>query len=171
MSTLSSDLIYLETKDPAHLKAAANLVDSRDDNAHPLSHELFFESRAVVIALTKTGGLVGCAAIKKGHGDIAETGYLMVAPAYRRRGIAQRLTQERINIARDNGVKLLWATIRAENTASQANLLKNGWHFWRNYLSIRGTGNTVGWYYYPLVSNLDIDKKMNTLVGNRIRVE
>ncbi|BDM65360.1 GNAT family acetyltransferase [Shewanella sp. NFH-SH190041] len=171
MTDLSSSFTYLVTREPAYLKAAANLVDTRDDNAHPLNHESFFRSRSVVVALTKEGGMVGCAAIKEGEGDMAEMGYLMVSPAYRRRGIAQRLTRERVSVAKQDGIKMLWATVRDENTASKANLLKNGWHFWHNYLSVRGTGNVVGWYYLPIEDGLDIDARMQSLVGDRVRVD
>ncbi|MCL1036298.1 GNAT family N-acetyltransferase [Shewanella corallii] len=171
MTDLASAFIYKVTSEPAHLKAAANLVDTRDDNAHPLNHESFFRSRSVVIAMTNEGGLIGCAAIKEGEGEVAEMGYLMVSPAYRRRGVAQRLTEERVEVARRDGIKLLWATVRDENKASQANLLKNGWHFWRNYLSVRGTGNTIGWYYMPLVEDLDVDAMMEKLVGDRVRAD
>ena len=76
----------------------------------------------------------------------------------------------RIEVAKAQGIALLYATIRDENNASRVNLLKAGFHFWRNYLSIRGTGNTVGWYYLTLCDEIDIEGTMQTLVGNRIPV-
>ncbi|MCF1429055.1 MAG: GNAT family N-acetyltransferase [Shewanella sp.] len=171
MTDSASSFIYKVTQESADLKAAAKLLDTRDDNAHPLNHESFFRSRFVVVAMTEEGDLIGCAAIKEGEGEIAEMGYLMVSPAYRRRGVAQRLTQERVEVARREGVKLLWATVRDENKASKVNLLKNGFQFWRNYQSIRGTGNVVGWYYMSLEEGLDVDAVMESLVGERIRVD
>lgn len=153
---------------PAQLAAAAALIDQRDDNAHPLDHQAFACSRAVVLAKTFEGEIVGCAAIKAGEGPVGELGYLVVSPLFRRRGIAKGLTLKRIDVAKALGIALLFATIRDENHISRANLLNAGFHFWRNYLSIRGTGNTVGWYYLALHDEIDINATMQTLVGNRI---
>ena len=122
----------------------------------------------MILAKTLEGEIVGCAAIKAGSGPVGELGYLVVSPLYRRRGIAQGLTLMRIEVAKAQGIALLYATIRDENNASRVNLLKAGFHFWRNYLSIRGTGNTVGWYYLTLCDEIDIEGTMQTLVGNRI---
>ncbi|MBP6519876.1 GNAT family N-acetyltransferase [Shewanella sp.] len=157
---------------PEELALAAQLIDGRDDNAHPLDHQVFFHSRAVILAKTIEGEIVGCAAIKAGKGTVGkgtvgELGYLVVSPYYRRQGIAQGLTQKRIEVAKALGILILYATIRAENTSSQANLLKAGFQFWRNYLSIRGTGNTVGWYYLALSVNVDAEAIMQSLVGDR----
>ena len=152
---------------PEELALAAQLIDGRDDNAHPLDHQVFFHSRAVILAKTIEGEIVGCAAIKAGKGTVGELGYLVVSPYYRRQGIAQGLTHKRIEVAKALGMSILYATIRAENTSSQANLLKAGLQFWRNYLSIRGTGNTVGWYYLALSVNVDADAIMQSLVGDR----
>lgn len=157
---------------PEELALAAQLIDGRDDNAHPLDHQVFFHSRAVILAKTIEGEIVGCAAIKAGKGTVGkgtvgELGYLVVSPHYRRQGIAQGLTQKRIEVAKVLGILILYATIRAENTSSQANLLKAGFQFWRNYLSIRGTGNTVGWYYLALSVNVDAEAIMQSLVGDR----
>lgn len=157
---------------PQELALAAQLIDGRDDNAHPLDHQVFFHSRAVILAKTIEGEIVGCAAIKAGKGTVdkgtvGELGYLVVSPHYRRQGIAQGLTQKRIEVAKALGILILYATIRAENTSSQANLLKAGFQFWRNYLSIRGTGNTVGWYYLALSVNVDAEAIMQSLVGDR----
>ncbi|MBW3526514.1 GNAT family N-acetyltransferase [Shewanella sp. NKUCC05_KAH] len=157
---------------PEELALAAQLIDGRDDNAHPLDHQVFFHSRAVILAKTIEGEIVGCAAIKAGKGTVdkgtvGELGYLVVSPHYRRQGIAQGLTQKRIEVAKALGILILYATIRAENTSSQANLLKAGFQFWRNYLSIRGTGNTVGWYYLALSVNVDAEAIMQSLVGDR----
>ena len=124
----------------------------------------------MILAKTLEGEIVGCAAIKAGSGPVGELGYLVVSPLYRRRGIAQGLTLMRIEVAKAQGIALLYATIRDENNASRVNLLKAGFHFWRNYLSIRGTGNTVGWYYLTLCDEIDIEGTMQTLVGNRIPV-
>ena len=160
---------------PEELALAAQLIDGRDDNAHPLDHQVFFHSRAVILAKTIEGEIVGCAAIKAGKGivdkgTVGELGYLVVSPHYRRQGIAQGLTQKRIEVAKALGILILYATIRAENTSSQANLLKAGFQFWRNYLSIRGTGNTVGWYYLALSVNVDAEAIMQSLVGDRTPV-
>jgi ribosomal protein S18 acetylase RimI-like enzyme len=160
---------------PEELALAAQLIDGRDDNAHPLDHQVFFHSRAVILAKTIEGEIVGCAAIKAGKGTVdkgtvGELGYLVVSPYYRRQGIAQGLTQKRIEVAKALGILILYATIRAENTSSQANLLKAGFQFWRNYLSIRGTGNTVGWYYLALSVNVDAEAIMQSLVGDRTPV-
>ncbi|MCU8002141.1 MULTISPECIES: GNAT family N-acetyltransferase [unclassified Shewanella] len=157
---------------PEELALAAQLIDGRDDNAHPLDHQVFFHSRAVILAKTIEGEIVGCAAIKAGKGTVdkgtvGELGYLVVSPHYRRQGIAQGLTQKRIEVAKALGILILYATIRAENTSSQANLLKAGFQFWRNYLSIRGTGNTVGWYYLALSVNVDAEAIMQSLVDDR----
>ncbi|MBO2604416.1 GNAT family N-acetyltransferase [Shewanella algae] len=156
---------------PDLIAAACALVDSRDDNAHPLDHQAFMASRAVIVAQNGTGELVGCAVIKAGRGDIAELGYLMVHPEYRRRGIAAALTRKRIQIAREMGIRLLFATVREENRASRDNLLKSGMQFWGNYLSIRGTGNTVGWYFLVLAAQVDVATEMLKLVGDRVRID
>ncbi|MGI2164458.1 GNAT family N-acetyltransferase [Shewanella oncorhynchi] len=167
-----SDIQFVISEQPEELALAAQLIDGRDDNAHPLDHQVFFDSRAVILAKTIEGEIVGCAAIKAGKGTVGkvtvgELGYLVVSPHYRRQGIAQGLTHKRIEVAKALGMSILYATIRAENTSSQANLLKAGFQFWRNYLSIRGTGNTVGWYYLALSVNVDAEAIMQSLVGDR----
>lgn len=169
-----SDIQFVISEQPEELALAAQLIDGRDDNAHPLDHQVFFDSRAVILAKTLEGEIVGCAAIKVGKGTVdkgtvGELGYLVVSSHYRRQGIAQGLTQKRIEVAKALGISILYATIRAENTSSQANLLKAGFQFWRDYLSIRGTGNTVGWYYLALSANVDAEAIMLSLVGDRIQ--
>ncbi|MCS6173384.1 GNAT family N-acetyltransferase [Shewanella baltica] len=164
-----SDIQFVISEQPEELALAAQLIDGRDDNAHPLDHQVFFDSRSVVLAKTFEGEIVGCAAIKAGKGTVGELGYLVVSSHYRRQGIAQGLTQKRIEVAKALGILILYATIRAENTLSQANLLKAGFQFWRDYLSIRGTGNTVGWYYLALSANVDAEAIMLSLVGDRIQ--
>ncbi|MCS6190984.1 GNAT family N-acetyltransferase [Shewanella baltica] len=164
-----SDIQFVISEQPEELALAAQLIDGRDDNAHPLDHQVFFDSRAVILAKTIEGEIVGCAAIKAGKGTVGELGYLVVSSHYRRQGIAQGLTQKRIEVAKALGISILYATIRAENTSSQANLLKAGFQFWRDYLSIRGTGNTVGWYYLALSANVDAEAIMLSLVGDRIQ--
>ena len=164
-----SDIQFVISEQLEELALAAQLIDGRDDNAHPLDHQVFFDSRAVILAKTLEGEIVGCAAIKAGKGTVGELGYLVVSPHYRRQGIAQGLTQKRIEVAKALGISILYATIRAENTSSQANLLKAGFQFWRDYLSIRGTGNTVGWYYLSLSANVDAEAIMLSLVGDRIQ--
>ncbi|MCS6135536.1 GNAT family N-acetyltransferase [Shewanella baltica] len=170
-----SDIQFVISEQPEELALAAQLIDGRDDNAHPLDYQVFFDSRAVIIAKTLEGEIVGCAAIKAGKGTVGkgtvgELGYLVVSSHYRRQGIAQGLTQKRIEVAKALGISILYATIRAENTSSQANLLKAGFQFWRDYLSVRGTGNTVGWYYLALSANVDAEAIMLSLVGDRIQV-
>lgn len=164
-----SNIQFVISEQPEELALAAQLIDGRDDNAHPLDHQVFFDSRAVILAKTFEGEIVGCAAIKAGKGTVGELGYLVVSSHYRRQGIAQGLTQKRIEVAKALGISILYATIRAENTSSQANLLKAGFQFWRDYLSIRGTGNTVGWYYLALSTNVDAEAIMLSLVGDRIQ--
>ena len=169
-----NNIQFVIGKKPEELALAAQLIDGRDDNAHPLDHQVFFHSRAVILAKTIEGEIVGCAAIKAGKGTVdkgtvGELGYLVVSSHYRRQGIAQGLTQKRIEVAKALGISILYATIRAENTSSQANLLKAGFQFWRDYLSIRGTGNTVGWYYLALSTNVDAEAIMLSLVGDRIQ--
>ncbi|QYJ76431.1 GNAT family N-acetyltransferase [Shewanella sp. FJAT-52076] len=153
----------------ADFAAAADLIDSRDDNHHPLDRTALAKARLLLLAwLDDT--LVGCGAIKAGEGEVAELGYLVVASGYRRLGIGARLTQARIDWASAQGIKLLWATVRAENQASRDNLLKAGWQFYGDYLSIRGTGNTIGWYVLPLKQGLDIQALMAGPIGNRTPV-
>ncbi|WP_338592344.1 GNAT family N-acetyltransferase [Shewanella khirikhana] len=155
--------------DAADYIAAAALIDSRDDNHHPLDHEALRQARLLMLAWDGDV-LAGCGAIKAGSGEVAELGYLVVSKAYRRQGIAARLTEARIAWARQAGIKLLWATVRAENSASRDNLLKAGWQFFGDYLSIRGTGNTIGWYVMPLEQGLDISALMAPVIGSRIPV-
>ncbi|WP_372872477.1 GNAT family N-acetyltransferase [Shewanella sp.] len=149
--------------------AAAALIDSRDDNHHPLDHGALRQARLLMLAWDGDV-LAGCGAVKAGVGEVAELGYLVVAKAYRRRGIAALLTQARIQWARQAGIKLLWATVRAENSASRDNLLKAGWQFFGDYLSIRGTGNTIGWYVMLLADDLDISALMAPVIGARLPV-
>lgn len=155
---------------PQHFAAAADLIDSRDDNAYPLDRDAFFQARALVVAVNAQDELVGCAVIKAGRGVVGECGFLVVNKHYRRQGVATKLTQLRIDVARQMGIQLLYATVRAENIASRANLLKAGWQFWGNYLSIRGTGNTIGWYYLVLGSKIDVNSQMLQLIGQRVAV-
>ncbi|MGL6123776.1 MAG: GNAT family N-acetyltransferase, partial [Shewanella sp.] len=99
-----SDLQFVISETPAELMLAAQLIDGRDDDAHPLEHQIFFHSRAVILAKTPGGEIVGCAAIKAGKGVVGELGYLVVSPHYRRKGIAQGLTQKRIEVAKALGI-------------------------------------------------------------------
>lgn len=164
------DIQLVVTHDTALLAQAAQLIDGRDDAAHPLDHALFYRSRAVVVALTSTQKVVGCAAIKAGAGAVGELGFLVVSPSFRRQGIAKALTQRRIEVAKSLGITLLFATIRDENQISKANLLQSGFYFWRNYLSIRGTANCIGWYYLALDTQVDVDSVMLSLVGDRVLI-
>lgn len=153
----------------ADIAQAAELIDSRDDNHHPLDRAALAKARLLLLARLD-GTLVGCGAIKAGDGEVAELGYLVVASGFRRLGIGARLTKARIDWAIGQGIKLLWATVRAENQASRDNLLKAGWQFYGDYLSIRGTGNTIGWYVLPLQQGLDIQALMAGPIGNRTPV-
>ncbi|MGL4476351.1 MAG: GNAT family N-acetyltransferase [Shewanella sp.] len=168
--SLADQYTYIETQDLDLIRQAAALIDNRDDNAHPLDHQGYCLSRAVIVALAPSGQLVGCAAIKQGEGDVAEMGYLVVHPDFRRQGIAQRLTQERVSRAKALGIKLLWATVRDENLASKANLNKAGWQFWHSFYSARGTGNIIDWFYLPLHDDVNVDALMQSLVGDRLIV-
>lgn len=164
--TTHASLQYRPATTAADFAAAAALIDSRDDNHHPLDHAALAGARLLMLAWDGEV-LAGCGAIKAGKGEVAEMGYLVVANAYRRQGIGSLLTQARIAWARAEGIKLLWATVRAENSASRDNLLKAGWQFFGDYLSIRGTGNTIGWYVLPLVADLDIKALMAPIIGDR----
>ncbi|MGL5392185.1 MAG: GNAT family N-acetyltransferase, partial [Shewanella sp.] len=121
-----TDFQYVPAASHEELVQAAQLIDSRDDNAHPLDHSVFFKSRAVVLAKNASGEIIGCAAIKAGEGPIGELGYLVVSPQYRRLGIGRALTLKRLDVAASLGIVLLFATVRLENVSSRANLLKLG---------------------------------------------
>ena len=156
----------------ADFEAAADLIDKRDDNAHPLDRNLFYGAHTLVVARYHQQ-VIGCAVIKSISGlpqGVGECGFLVVSPQYRRIGIARRLTQKRLEVARQQGLHFLFATVRDENHASRANLLHSGWQFWGNYLSVRGTGNTIGWYYYSLDTTINAHAVMTGLVGDRVLV-
>lgn len=80
-----NDIHYALCQSPEELAVAAALIDQRDDNAHPLDHQVFARARAVVLAKTLEGEIVGCAAIKAGTGNVGELGYLVVSPLFRDR--------------------------------------------------------------------------------------
>jgi len=155
---------------PGDYDAAIALLQSRDDNHHPLDPDALRRSRLLLLA-REQGQLLGCAAIKAGNGEVGELGYLMVAQEARRRGIAKRLTEARVAAAREMGLSLLFATVRDENRASRDNLLQSGWQFFGDYLSIRGTGNRIGWYFYPLKAGVDAEALMQQQVGDRKRLD
>ncbi|MBT1444708.1 GNAT family N-acetyltransferase [Shewanella sp. JM162201] len=184
-------LIIREAANDTEREAAAALIDRRDDHHHPLDRTELKRARLVLLAFYGEA-LVGTAAIKSpaikaasikaavinadGHGessDVAELGYLVVDKAFRRRGIGAALTAARIDWARAQGIRLLWATVRDENHASRDNLVKAGWQFFGNYLSIRGTGNTIGWYVLALdlsLSGVEIASLMAPIIGERVAI-
>lgn len=169
-------LIIREAANDTEREAAAALIDRRDDNHHPLDRTELKRARLVLLAFYGEA-LVGTAAIKAdGHdesSDVAELGYLVVDKAFRRRGIGAALTAARIDWARAQGIRLLWATVRDENHASRDNLVKAGWQFFGNFLSIRGTGNTIGWYVLALdlsLSGVEIASLMAPIIGERVAI-
>ncbi|QSX36202.1 GNAT family N-acetyltransferase [Shewanella sedimentimangrovi] len=163
------ELEITAARSPEDFDAAIALLQSRDDNHHPLDPEQLRRARLLLLA-RQQGQLLGCAAIKAGTGEVGELGYLMVAPGSRRSGIAKSLTQARMAAAREMGLSLLFATVRAENSASRDNLLRAGWQFFGDYLSIRGTGNRIGWYFFPLKADIDALALMQQQVGDRVRL-
>ncbi|MCX6650199.1 MAG: GNAT family N-acetyltransferase [Methanomassiliicoccales archaeon] len=60
----------------------------------PPPQEEFLSPRAVFLAVTSNGRMVGCGAIKPFDGETAEIKRLFVSPAYRRKGIARWIMQE-----------------------------------------------------------------------------
>lgn len=78
---------------------------------------------------------------------------LMVAPAYRRRGIGQALLKKRLERLKERGFPFATTTILASNQASLGNVLKQGFEVYDRYVvlekalpiaSINGiTGNTI----------------------------
>ena len=106
------------------LDAAADLVNSGGQltirmDAHRIG-------RLPVVILAKSGeDVIGVAAIK-GKKPIGELGYLVVTEDHRRKGIAKKMTQLRISRAKSRGYEAIYASVRAENKASAANLKASG---------------------------------------------
>uniref|UniRef100_UPI000AF2BC64 GNAT family N-acetyltransferase n=1 Tax=Poseidonibacter lekithochrous TaxID=1904463 RepID=UPI000AF2BC64 len=73
-----------------------------------------------VVAVNTKQEVIGMASIKgsETQSDYLELGYLFVSSDYRRMGIAAKFTQIRIDYAKKNGVKVLYAIVEPDNHAS-----------------------------------------------------
>ncbi len=159
---------YMINPNPALLKQAEDLLDSRTNVKDLLDREAFSRSFVVVIAVHDSR-VIAVASIKGGnHPTAKELGYLMVSPDFRRLGIAAALTKLRMQYAEDNGLDLLYSVIKDANLPSIANMEKHGFQKFGLYRSIFGSGLAFAWYFYPLNEAVDSHTIMCTLTTGRI---
>lgn len=159
-------LNYSANPTAAQRTEAADLIDSGGQLAEKLDRTKFARSCVVVVALEKIGRVVGVGAVKKRRGNIAEVGYLIVDPNFRRRHIAQELTRRRIEAAREAGLELLFTNIRSDNIESLGNLRKAGFIFWGDFMSAYHTGRVISWYYFPLRAGGQCEAHLARLTRN-----
>ena len=63
------------------------------------------------VASTYWGAFISGSTIKYRDGDVAEMGFMLVDKKYRRQGLAEHMTQSRINYAHHAGIKRLYAKV------------------------------------------------------------
>ena len=152
------------------LEQAADLVDSGGQLAAKLDRTKFRRSSVLVVALDNGGTVVGAAAVKPRQGAIAETGYLIVRPDHRRQGIAEQLTERRIDEARRKGIALLFSNVRRDNEPSIGNLRKTKFQHWGDFVSAYGTDHVISWFYCSLDPNRDAHADLKNLTDGLKRV-
>lgn len=146
---------YNQNPDSAQRAEAADLIDSGGQLAEKLDRKKFQRACVVVVALDDSNTVVGVAAVKERQGEVAEIGYLIVHPDFRRRGIAQELTRQRIEAARATGLRLLFTNVRRNNTESIGNLLKAGFRHWGDFVSAYHASRVISWFFLPLAGDVD----------------
>ncbi len=154
---------YSAAPTPAQREAAADLIDAGGQLAEKLDRAKLARACVIVIALDAAGRVIGVGAVKERRGSIAEVGYLMVDPEFRRRGIAQELTQRRIAAARDAGLELLFTNVRRDNVESRGNLHKAGFVLWGDFMSAYHTQRVISWFYYPLTAEARVEAHLKRL--------
>ena len=151
---------YTQNPDSAQRADAADLIDSGAQLAEKLNRKKFQRSCVVIVALDERKTVVGVAAVKERQRDVAEIGYLIVHPDFRRRGIAQELTRRRIVVAREIGLRLLFSTIRRDNAESIGNLRKAGFQHWGDFVSAYHATRVISWFFFPLADDVDCAAEM-----------
>jgi ribosomal protein S18 acetylase RimI-like enzyme len=154
---------YTASPDPAQREQAGDLIDAGEQLAEKLDREKLRRACAVIVALDPTNRVIGVAAIKERQGDIAELGYLVVHPDFRRCGIAQELTNRRIEEAKGKGLRLLFTNVRQNNKESIGNLQKAGFRYWGDFVSAYHTKRLISGFFYPLAAHVDWQTHMERL--------
>jgi RimJ/RimL family protein N-acetyltransferase len=149
--------------DSKQIQQAADLIDAGGQLAKKLDRNRFEQACIIVVALDPALRVIGVAAVKERRGDVAEIGYLIVHPDFRRRGIAQELTRRRIEAARELGLRLLYTNVRRDNDESIGNLHKAEFLFWGDFVSAHDTGHVISWFFYPLTTKVDGPAQMERL--------
>lgn len=167
---------YSANPTPEQRTLAADLIDSGGQLADKLDRKKFGRAFVVVVALDETERVVGVAAVKERQRDVAEVGYLIVHPDFRRQGVAQELTRLRIETAKGKGLQLLFTNVRRDNVESIGNMRKAGFQFWGDFVSAYNTGRVISWFYYPLNSHVDykgrllrLTRQLKNAAGNACR--
>ncbi|HIF9061931.1 GNAT family N-acetyltransferase [Photobacterium damselae subsp. damselae] len=125
-----------------------------------------------VVAVNTKQEVIGMASIKgsETQSDYLELGYLFVSSDYRRMGIAAKFTQIRIDYAKKNGVKVLYAIVEPDNHASINNLDKFGFKYYGTYGHIKGLDLSYDWFALVLDETINLDAVMTQLAGPRKRI-
>lgn len=155
--------LYSLSPDSKQREQAADLIDAGGQLAEKLDRKRFQRACVIVVALDQAHRVIGVGVVKERQGDVAEIGYLMVHPDFRRRGIAQELTRRRIEAARKLGLHLLYTNVRRDNEKSIGNLLKVDFQFWGVFVSAYDTGRIISWFFYPLTTKVSGSAQMDSL--------
>ena len=128
-------------------------ADALDENGHlpdRVNRAQLAMAPYILAASTTEGECVGGCTIKQRDGNMAEIGFMLVKEKYRRLGLAQYMTRLRIDHARQQGLRLLYARVRGNNIRSMNNLRKAGFQSGGDFLGEKDHASTITWLYLAL---------------------
>ena len=162
---------YTLSPTPEQVKVGARMVDASGQLKNPLKLKRFQKSRVIAIALNDDDEVVGVGNVKKGSGSVAEVGFLAVRADYRRRGIALRLLELRIEESKRLGIELIFSKVKPDNAATLGLLQRLDFLNWGKFAKGNGTGSATLFLYLPLSSDFDCEAGMSDVTSGRMRLD
>ncbi len=162
---------YTLSPTPEQVDVGARMVDESGQIKNPLKLKRFHKSRVIAIALNEDGEVVGVGAVKKGSGPVAEVCNLTVRTDHRRRGIAFRLLELRIEESKRLGIELLWSKAKPDNAASIALVRSHHFRDWGKFVKGDGSGSPTLYFYLPLSLDFDWEAGMCDVTRGRMRLD
>lgn len=146
----SLQISFTHTPSEILLSQFVNALNQNQHLPYTVSYQQLLQLPYIQIAYTLRGGFVAGCSIKNCDGQLAEIGFMLVEKRYRGLGIAEYMTQCRINHAQQLGVQMLYAKIRGNNLKSINNLQKAGFKSAGRFLSQKDSYSSITWFYLPL---------------------
>lgn len=128
----------------------AEAINANGHMPYAIDKNSLYHAPYVIVILNDKGEIVAGCSIKSIAKQIAEIGHMIVLKSYQRLGIAQAMTQKRIEFARHAEIELLYAMVRDYNTISKRNLAKAGFTFQKQYLCPVNPESRLDCYTKPL---------------------